>query len=333
MKTDNLKERYLYDVVRRLPPRQQKDVEQELRGLIEDMVEERIAAGVPEQTALEETLLELGEPRKLAQQYRGEARYLIGPEYFDQYLLVMKIVLPCVAFGLLVALFVETILEPRSDLVGLFAEGLASLISGLLQGAFWVTALFAILERTVKARDSRQPQWSPSQLPPKPPETARISRGDSIAGICFTVLITILFCFAPRLMGVYSFDGDLFRSTPIFDLTVLRSMLWLFILCFTLGILKEVIQLVAGRYSFQLACIVTVLNLCSMLLTIFIFADGSIWNPEMALQLTRMFPAAEINFFRLWSMIQTVFPLVVLAGFLLDTVTVLVRGLRVRRAE
>ena len=70
-----------------------------------------------------------------------------------------------------------------------------------------------------------------------------------------------------------------------------------------------------------------------MLLTIFIFADGSIWNPEMALQLTRMFPAAEINFFRLWSMIQTVFPLVVLAGFLLDTVTVLVRGLRVRRAE
>ena len=81
-------DRYIYDVTRRLPKNQRQDIDAELRGLIEDMVEER--SPQPEKSDLEAVLTELGRPSALAAKYRGSKRFLIGPELFDVYFLVLK---------------------------------------------------------------------------------------------------------------------------------------------------------------------------------------------------------------------------------------------------
>ena len=57
-------DRYIYDVVRRLPPNQRQDIERELRSLIEDMLESG-----PENRNVEDVLKELGNPLDLARQY------------------------------------------------------------------------------------------------------------------------------------------------------------------------------------------------------------------------------------------------------------------------
>lgn len=75
-------ERYIYAVTQKLPQSQREDIAVELRGLIEDMVEERVGDTADEKV-VEEVLLELGSPREMALKYTGKKRYLIGPELFE----------------------------------------------------------------------------------------------------------------------------------------------------------------------------------------------------------------------------------------------------------
>ena len=58
-------ERYVYDVVRRLPQSQREDISRELRTLIDDMMEERADNGRTEQENAEEVLKELCARRKI----------------------------------------------------------------------------------------------------------------------------------------------------------------------------------------------------------------------------------------------------------------------------
>ncbi len=45
-------------------------------------------------------LTDLGDPKKFANQYRDKERYLIGPKYFEKYVMVMKIVMLSIFIGL-----------------------------------------------------------------------------------------------------------------------------------------------------------------------------------------------------------------------------------------
>ena len=80
--TGDLIDRYVYQVVRRLPQSQRADIEAELRGLIDDMLSAR---GGGKREDVIAVLRELGRPAELAFRYSGSRRSLIGPEYYDTY--------------------------------------------------------------------------------------------------------------------------------------------------------------------------------------------------------------------------------------------------------
>ena len=75
---ENLIERYVYDVVRRLPEQEQDEVGAELRSNIYDMLPED--AGDADVCA---AITELGSPLLLAEQYRQNPRCLISPALYD----------------------------------------------------------------------------------------------------------------------------------------------------------------------------------------------------------------------------------------------------------
>ncbi|MBQ9123009.1 MAG: hypothetical protein IJY10_05890 [Lachnospiraceae bacterium] len=116
---NELIERYVYDVVRRLPEKQRQDIKEELITLIEDMLEERLDNGRSEKENIEAVLRELGSPATLADKYRGDSGCLISGEYYSVYIQVLKIVIICVAVGMLIAacfsFFVKSI-EPGMQL-------------------------------------------------------------------------------------------------------------------------------------------------------------------------------------------------------------------------
>ncbi|WP_396126128.1 HAAS signaling domain-containing protein [Anaerobacillus sp. CMMVII] len=106
--------RYIYAVTERLPEAQRADIAKELRGLIEDMLEERVGGGDPAKGDIEEVLLELGDPVSFADKYRGTKRYLIGPDLFTPYYTILKIVLFAIAVAMSVVLVIEVIFEPTT---------------------------------------------------------------------------------------------------------------------------------------------------------------------------------------------------------------------------
>ena len=80
----DLMEQYLYQVVKRLPVSQRQEATMELRELMEDML--------AEEGSMETVLTRLGDPAVFAVQYAGGQQHLIGPEYFDNYSWLLRVV-------------------------------------------------------------------------------------------------------------------------------------------------------------------------------------------------------------------------------------------------
>ena len=94
--------RYVYEVTRRVPKEQRDEIELELRELIGDMLE-----GL----TLDQVFAKLGDPAVFARKYREDKNYVISPEYYDNYVWVMKIVLICVWAGLFISMVVQCIID------------------------------------------------------------------------------------------------------------------------------------------------------------------------------------------------------------------------------
>ncbi len=107
---EEMTNRYVYAVVRRLPAAQKADIEKELRGLIEDMLAAR--SSEPGKEDIDAVLSELGKPAVLAAKYGDAKNWLIGPGYYDVYLMLLKIVLAVVAFGVTVAQAIGFFVDP-----------------------------------------------------------------------------------------------------------------------------------------------------------------------------------------------------------------------------
>ena len=139
--------RYVYEVLRQLPPKQRGDIDRELHSLIEDMLAERTSGRESGREDIDQVLLELGSPSALADKYRGSARYLIGPGLYDLYLMILKIVLGATAFGMIVAMTVSYIATPPVNIVDGIADFFSAILSGVFQAFAWVTLGFAVADR------------------------------------------------------------------------------------------------------------------------------------------------------------------------------------------
>lgn len=323
--------RYIWAVVKHLPAKGRSDIETELRGLIEDMLAERAGGGQPSPKDLDVVLAELGAPYDLAQKYIAQDRYLIGPQLFPKYWLVLRIVLAAEIAGLTLAAILTAVLGGTAG-IGAFAEWLANLCVGSAVAFGFVTLFFALAERQ-GGRLRRQlihQDWKLSELPPVPPGKSRIPRAGPIAGIIFTVLVMILFGWFPGLLGAW-LPHDGWRVVPIFDAAVLNARLPLLFLSFTLGLVQEIAELMEGRYTLRLMWITLGADAVSLLLSAAVFLDGRIFNPHMTQELA----AAGIHLNEAGWVLQhfgAFLVAIILFAFVLEMGTSLWRTLRYRDA-
>lgn len=325
-----LTERYLYAVTKRLPAAQRADIEKELRGLIEDMLADRTADAEATPKDVESVLLELGKPAELAAKYRGSKDYLIGPDYFALYIMVLKIVLAGVSGGLTIALLVGFIAGERANIFGSIGNYFSSLISALFQAFGWVTVIFAIMQKYNAKIDEENKTWNPKELPEVPEKKARINKSEPIAGIVFTVLALLLLNTVPGIIGVF-WLGEAQAHIPVFDMTVFTRMLPLINVVFALSILKEVIRLVIEKYNLKLAAAVTVINAVSLMIVLYVFSSPAIWNAEFITQLQAIkgfeMPA-DFDLAYHWSRVPLYFSGIVSFSYILDTLTSIFKAAR-----
>lgn len=271
-------ERYIYAVTKRLPEKQRGDIEKELRSLIEDMLNARSGEGDVSARDVEAVLTELGNPAELADQYREKKNQLIGPENYDLYLFVLKIVIAALAFAVTLAITIGFIVNPPQGLFEIFDSYFNALLTALFQGFAWVTIVFAVFEHFNfnPGKEFKDKEWSPADLPALPVKEVLLKPAESIVGIIFAILAFVLFNTADHLIGIYVFSEDaLTRIIPLFNPSVFRSLLPLLNIMLAIGIVKEILKLITGRWTVSLAFINTTFNLVSLgLFAIFINSQG-----------------------------------------------------------
>ncbi|QKE84327.1 hypothetical protein [Arthrobacter sp. NEB 688] len=189
-----LTDRYVTATVRELAPDQRDDVDRELRGTIEDMVEARLDAGpTADRDEVERAVLvELGDPMRLAAGYSGRPLHLIGPTVYPEWrrlvVLLVSVVVPLAAVGtLVVRLFTDDV---AADGVGPAFGGAA--LAGLTTAfhvVFWTTLVFAILERTQP--DTGVMGWTPDQLPEAPVSRRSVGRSETVLSVVALVVMAL----------------------------------------------------------------------------------------------------------------------------------------------
>jgi hypothetical protein len=160
-----LTDRYVWGVLRAVPETQRRDLEPEIRALVADAVEARVAAGTVAAEAERAALVELGDPEHLAARYTDRRLYLLGPGHFVEWRRLLTLLLPIVVPITAIAVAGAGHLGGRAvpELV-LDALGTALMVG--IQLTFWITVVFVLLER------SGQPPlgeaWTPERLPERP---------------------------------------------------------------------------------------------------------------------------------------------------------------------
>ncbi|HSK87002.1 MAG TPA: hypothetical protein VK880_01495, partial [Anaerolineales bacterium] len=205
----NLIDRYIAEVGKHLPRRNRADIEAEIRSTLEDMLEERKQAQGPvNDAAVIELLKEYGAPRKVAESYVGP-RYLVGPRMYPFFEMIIRIVFAVIVgatlLGLGIGLFESNMTGP--EFLRTIWDSAVSLLGGLMSAFGSIALTFAILERVLPKADfeKEMEDWDPQELASEP-DPERVTPGEQIVSIFFSVLFLVVLNLYPGWIGLGFFD-------------------------------------------------------------------------------------------------------------------------------
>jgi hypothetical protein len=265
----SLVDRYVYTALRRVPESLRAEIDRELRAAIEDAIEAKTAAGATRDEAVEAALLELGDPNRLADQYAGRRNYLIGPELYEIWRGLMKLLLVTVLPIVVVVTIVVQIFEDPSKV---FGEAVGTFFGVGVNLAFWCTLVFAVLERTGVgrvqlglARAGRS--WHPNDLPKYEPKAMTLGQlATNLAWLAVPIAAIVLQQFT-------------FTDEPVLD-PARWSFWWpLLIAVYTLRGAYQVVVYRSAAWTRTMAAVQAGLVLLSTVPIIWLVATDRFFNP------------------------------------------------------
>ena len=233
---ENIIDRYLAAVSDSLPVRQRKDTITEIRSLIQDALEDRSKAQgkEPDEEMMVSVLKEFGPPEKIVAPYLPE-KYLIGPQLFPGFILVLRIALPIIAVLSLVGFWVGMSVSTPTSGVEILTQVLKSLgnaLSAVVTAFGNIVLIFAILQWAVPEFKvpAKVRQWDPRSLKAvsKPD---KVKRAELITETFFILLALIIFNFYLDRIGIYhNLNGQWFFTPILTDTFIsyipLLDVLW-----------------------------------------------------------------------------------------------------------
>jgi uncharacterized membrane protein len=240
----DLVERYVHQVGSYLPQDERKEIENELRSLIQDQLEDRYK-GSPTEGDVVELLTEFGEPRRMAASYSRE-QYLIGPDLYPTMMRVLQrgwVLIPAIV--VLVNLLVSFLTGQTSTLLGLLLETAFLVIQvGFIFSAV-VVLIFAIVQHTGVQLEQTRAEFDPLKLPPVG-DPAAIDRTDAAFSIAFGTFWTLVLVYFLIVGGLTlrfnpSDPGDVLAVPRVWLIAAIISSAGL--------VLVSLLDLRRGRYS------------------------------------------------------------------------------------
>ncbi|BCJ45649.1 hypothetical protein GCM10010168_59300 [Actinoplanes ianthinogenes] len=263
----NLVDRYVLTALRRIPEQQRADIDRELRASIDDAVEARIDAGETPEAAVESALTELGDPERLADRYADRPNFLIGPDLYPIWRRLLKILLATV-LPLVVAIGVVVQLFDDPDIGKVIGGAVAGVLTIGAHMCFWVTLVFAIIERTGVSREHLKANWKLSDLPKY--ETNRAGLAEMISGVVWSVL----------LIAALVLQQFTFTDVPLLDPANWAFWWPVLIALFTLRAFYHVWVYRLGAVTRAAAVVNAVLTVAYTVPMVWLLATDRFFNPE-----------------------------------------------------
>lgn len=264
---DNLIERYIHDVTRRLPENQRKDVSMELKVTIEDMVASKVDKKINESEAIKSVLEELGNPEQLAANYTNSKEYLIGPKWFSAYKKTISIIVTyTVPFALTIQLLLK-LTESSNDLFSIFIGAILGTINAVIGLIFSFTLVFALIDRMELDVPELEQKWTIDMLP-QIPASRQVSKFDAWMEL-ITSFITFGFVFY-------------FVNNSIFNLATWQSIGIAVVVILVLELIHQFAMLVVGNWNLLMTITGIGLNLALSIVAVVAFSHSiELINPEI----------------------------------------------------
>ncbi|MGF9770677.1 HAAS signaling domain-containing protein [Bacillus albus] len=301
----NLIDIYVEEVAKRLPEKNREDIILELRSTIEDMLPDDYNED-DEKRVLEK----LGSPVSLANGYLDRPMHLIGPRYFDVYTTLLKMIIPIAAVIALIAMVAENFVGYDGEqavlnvILNVIGKGIGEIIEVGLHVFFWLTLVFAILERTDKDKGT-QPlttslkKWTPDDLKNTSyvPKKKSISKFEVFGGLMWTAIWATLYFYANHLVGVYNAtESGLKFVAPTFNQDVLLQY-WpivVIVIVFEIGI--SLYKLVQGQWTKKLAIGNAILQIVGTIVFIVIVVNPHLFNEGFITYVANVFTTSPEEF-------------------------------------
>ncbi len=201
-------DRYVSEVGDILPDDNRKDIEREIRSLIEDRLADRCeeeGCAQATEAMVKEVLAEMGAPENTAKGYLPEV-YLIGPRYFFIFKKVLTVVVTAQLIAMAVLFIVRLVMESASSgltaaiTVAVLLETLAIFVQAFFIAFAVVVFIFATIEWSQRKDEIRLRLWTPQNLDQPAPE--KIGRVGKIFEIIFILLGLAVLNLYPEWLGL-----------------------------------------------------------------------------------------------------------------------------------
>jgi hypothetical protein len=283
---------YVKEVGRHLPEKMRADLEQEIRSMIEDTLEdESREQGRPvDEVMVVDVLKRLGPPRKMAASYQPP-RYLIGPQIFPAYLYILRLVLTYVIVIGVIYIAVSlglTVGQPTqvgAAITSSVGQGIQWFINAVIWSAGIVTLIFAIFQWVAPTFKADEELFDPRKLKTEP-DLERIKPAGLIVEIGLTLFALILFIFFPQWLGIGTLNAGHWVVVPILTPAYLAFVPWLSVL-WVMNIGLRIFLLRQGRWTTGAHLFEIGLDVFSILLSIRILTVAAIvaFPPDMVSRL------------------------------------------------
>lgn len=278
--TVSLTDRYVAAALSGVNEDQRADVAAELRVSIADAIDARTQHGEADDDAERGVLTELGDPMRLASEYSGRPLYLIGPAFYPDYFRLLRLLLSIVIPIVTLVVGASSILA-GSSIWQVLLSAIGTAFSVGVQLAFWVTLVFALIERSGARPRARSSDWDLDDLPEV--TDRRIGLGETVATIAGLSLLIWFLVWQPGYQTTLNAGSP---SIPILDPDL--SPFWIpFIVAVLLGsIALEIAKYRKGRWTIPLAAVNTVLSLAFAVPAVWLLSTDRLLNPAFVASVT-----------------------------------------------
>ncbi|MFF0991549.1 permease prefix domain 1-containing protein [Kocuria nitroreducens] len=268
----SLTDRYIWAAVRTVPESQRSDISLEIKEMIEEAIDARLASGQEASEAEHAALTQLGDPERLAADFADRPLTLVGPRYYLEWLRLLKTIAFTAVPIATIAVLVMQLLS-SGGIGGAIGSAVTTALHVTVHIGFWTTVLFVILERS--GTSEAFGEWTPDRLP----ELTERSRDGRLPDLIASLVFLALFAGAIIWQQV----GSVVRDTDGDAIPVLDPALWSFWLPWFLGLIAAEAIFATWIYrhgwSWAAAVVNSVLGLAFAVPAVFLVFGGKVLNP------------------------------------------------------